>query len=837
VLLGFHPFAWRARRAHAMARGSDVRRRIESLHRRVFRSPLPRRFTVPAIIASGLCVVLIGGVGFTRAGQSGSTNGPAAPAPGAAVARAQEAKTTPAGGPRAKADATTPAATLSASGTVVDAAHKPVAGASVILREWSAYRVLGMVSEVEGLFRGDEIPDTLAETKTDADGRFRFERVPAPGFPHLPEVGQSVFPWDVVALAPGRGLAWAQLTHHNQRTPITLTLGDEGTLRGRVVEPGGRPVGGAKVKVFGIGPLGQTGGNSGRTGDRLNLTWSAFPLGAKTDTDGRFTIRGLPRERAVTLVVTDPGHERLEAYAATTDAPQPDNVNRINRSGKAEEIRQPVHTGAFILTAKRTDHVLTGRVLFEADGKPAAGEWVHSGLKQVKAGEDGRYRLEGLTSGPLEVHASVYRSDAAPLDVTVEIPEEPKQFERDLVLPRGLVVTGRVVDGATGRGVEKASIDFAPKPVEGRTPTHYGFSRETDSDGRFRLVVPPGRGTLTLRSVPPAYPAPEGRFIGQTADPQLSREVEGRGGQTVAVADIRLTRTRGVVLRVVDPSGKPVAGARVDVRDINRWPWFNTRPGHTDAQGRYEAIGLPPGHATVLDITADAPPLGATVEIDAEPAGGAPKTLGVRLDPLVSLSGRVLDDQGRPIAGPVLHLYRDVMYSGQNSRSFGLQIETSDEVKADGTYTFDRLIPGATYNTQVEAGGHATATSNHVKIKPGQPVRLDDFRLPATDQEVRGVVVDAHGKFVGGVNVTYQSPDRTRALGAPNGSVWGQDTDASGRFHLTGLPRGPVRLMAYRRPEGARQSIRNMKYVDVQPGQAEVRIELPDPNERLRGIE
>ena len=43
--------------------------------------------------------------------------------------------------------------------------------------------------------------------------------------------------------------------------------------------------------------------------------------------------------------------------------------------------------------------------------------------------------------------------------------------------------------------------------------------------------------------------------------------------------------------------------------------------------------------------------------------------------------------------------------------------------------------------------------------------------------------------------------------------------------------------MVYRRPEGAERSIQNIKYVDVPPGQAEVRIELPDPNDRLRGID
>jgi uncharacterized GH25 family protein len=593
------------------------------------------------------------------------------------------------------------------------------------------------------------------------------------------------------------------------------------------------------VKVHGIDPLDRPDANGLGTDNRLNLIWSAFPLGATTDADGRFTIPGLPRDRVVTLIVTHAEHERLAVYAATTDQPQPDAVSRTFRSGQAIEHRQPVFSATFTLTAKPTNHVLTGRVVYEADGKPADGATVLHHSRPVKADPDGRYRIEGLAAGPLELHAISGGSDAAPLDLTVEIPDEPREETRDLTLPRGLVVTGRVFDGATGQGVAKAGVAFTPDPVAGRKPTVFGFSKETDAEGRFRLVVPPGRGTLQLRSTPPGFPPLPRLTIGTPPDPQLARDVEGQGGQTVEAAEFRLTRAAGLVLRVLDPAGRPVANARVDVRDINRWP--RNEPGRTDAQGRFEAVGLAPGQTTVFDVIADDAPLGATIEIDAEPApagaGGIGKTVDVTLQALGSLSGRVLDDEGRPLAAPVLHLYRDVTYRDASGRSFGLPVETRNEVNADGSYTFDRLVPGATYHSQAEAGGHATASGKHVKIAPGLAARVDEFRLPAVDGEVRGVVVDPQGKPVSGVTVGYERTDRTRSLYAPTGAVWFQTTDATGRFHLTGLPRGPIRLMAFRRPEGASRAIRNIKYVDVPPGAAEVRIELTDANDRLRGID
>ena len=856
ILLWFHPLVWRARQAHAaacdavcdavaaeqlgdvasysrtlarlalqiagslpaqglaMARVADVRHRIAVLNRRVFFTPLSWRVALPAMFALGLCVVLIGGLGFTRAGQVATTDDR-----------------------KVAAKPTVLAAKLSASGTVVDAEGRPVAGATVILREWSAYRVWGVKQEAtERLIRGEEVPDVLAETKTDDEGRFQFHDVPAPAFPEVAEAGKSVFPWDVVALAKGHGLAWVQLTLQHQRTPIALTLAAEGTLRGRIVEPGGKPVAGAKVKVHGVDPTGVTLGAGVETENRLNLNWAAFPLGATTDRQGRFTIHGLPREKVATVVVTDPRHERLCVFAATTDTPQPENVSRRYLNGKAHEIRDPIYTGEFTLTAKTTDHILTGQLHYEADGKAAAGAIVMYDGFQLRTDANGRFRIEGLASGTLELHAAVHDTDSAPLDTAIVIPQEPKETEHNFILPKGLVLRGRVVDGTTGRGVEKALLYFVPDEEEGKIPTVFGFSEETDADGRYRLVVPAGRGVIDVRTLPEPFTPPQSRYAGQPREPKFSRPVAGRGGDTLEVAEFRLMRGRVVTLRVIDLDGRPVANAQVYVRDMSRR--FDVAPGRTDAEGQYEAIGLSPDHGTVIDITAANRPLGATLEIaERETGGGETQSLEVRLQPLVSLTGRVLDVAGKPLVGPLLHLYRDVTDPEQSGQSFGMQVETRHRVEDDGTYKFDRLIPGATYNVDVEVEGHAKMSGQYVKIKPGQPVHVDDFRLPLADQPVKGIVVDARGKPLAGVTVSYKQRDWAQPLYAPAGGVWFQDTNAFGRFQLNSLPRGPIQLMVYSSPGAGEREIRKIKYVDVPPERSELRIELPDPNDRLRGID
>jgi hypothetical protein len=183
-------------------------------------------------------------------------------------------------------------------------------------------------------------------------------------------------------------------------------------------------------------------------------------------------------------------------------------------------------------------------------------------------------------------------------------------------------------------------------------------------------------------------------------------------------------------------------------------------------------------------------------------------------------------------------LFRDVKYPSQSGRSFGVSIATPHDVNDDGTYTFNSLIPSATYNAQVELTGYPNASSEHVRVNPGQPARLKDFRLPAVDQEVSGIVVDPRGKPLAGITVNYDRSNDNRGLYAPKGGVWFQDTDAAGRFHLTSLPRQPVKLMIYRNPGGAGgQQIEGIKYADARPGQTDVRIEMPDANDRLRGID
>jgi hypothetical protein len=209
-------------------------------------------------------------------------------------------------------------------------------------------------------------------------------------------------------------------------------------------------------------------------------------------------------------------------------------------------------------------------------------------------------------------------------------------------------------------------------------------------------------------------------------------------------------------------------------------------------------------------------------------------SIEVRLQPIASLTGRVLDEEGKPLTDPVVRLFSDVQFPER----LGTTVAAATDIRVDGSFSFDRLLAGANFRVDVSADGHASLAGERIRANSGEINRLKELRLPAADQELNGVVVDPRGQPVAGATVGFQRT-ADRQLMPPRSGRWFQQTDGQGRFHLTALPRGLITLMAYCNPAGADRSIRNMVRVEAQAGGQgnDVRIVLPDPNERLRGIE
>jgi hypothetical protein len=496
--------------------------------------------------------------------------------------------------------------------------------------------------------------------------------------------------------------------------------------------------------------------------------------------------------------------------------------------------KKPVYSDEFSVALKPTAHRLVGRVVFEATGKPAVGASVRT-LHHAATESDvyGKFVVENLPAGKIELHLTARQTDAAPLEIRLTLPDEPKTVEHTFKLPPGLVVTGRIVDEETGAGVARIELNYRPRTEPGQIPSMFGFRTETETGGRFRLVVPPGRRSLEIWKLPQSYPDPLTYAAGTNAHRRFKRDINGKPGETFQGVTFRLDRGKAVVLMVLDEKGQPVAGAEVYHR-VRTSP--DEAPSRTDAAGRCRLTGVDREYGATVDVIHPTQPLGARVVIRPEDpdAGPAATTIDVKLQRTATLTGRVVDEEGKPLVDPNVLLYSDIQYPER----LGTSVATAAEVRDDGSFSFKRMKVFVDYYVWIFAHGHAILSSEHIRAKSGEIYHPKEFRLPVADEALDGIVVDPRGQPVVGATVWFQHAGN-RQLMAPLSGRWFHETDSLGRFHLTALPRGPLTLTAYRKPEGADRSIRDMVRVEAQAGGQgnEVQIVLSDPNERLRSIE
>jgi hypothetical protein len=230
----------------------------------------------------------------------------------------------------------------------------------------------------------------------------------------------------------------------------------------------------------------------------------------------------------------------------------------------------------------------------------------------------------------------------------------------------------------------------------------------------------------------------------------------------------------------VDPQGQPVAGAAVwlpveDSAEEAYQAYLKAGPAAvTGADGRF-AVALPDG-TNELEVCVPGS-LTALVETDLASAG--PVTVVIR--PGASISGQVVDAEGAPLAGISL----ETSLAGRpeenvilfSSPCFHQSGKTRASTGPKGLFTLAPLEPG--WYTVRAADG----------LVESAPVRV------ASGQALRGMrLIAEHGAQVAG-RVT--APDGSPVPGAKVscGSV-SAETDAAGRYRLTGIAPGSRRVSA-----------------------------------------
>ena len=609
----------------------------------------------------------------------------------------------------------------------------------------------------------------------------------------------------------------------------------EGGLRGRVLDPEGRPLSGAVVMAY----RQMTAADRDQPSELAPVT---------TGSDGSFVFGGLA-----------PGYYNLAAAAPGFAA-----------GGRVSISIGGVATTSWVDVAlRRGGAILSGRVL-EAGGGPIPGASVEirGGASvphplrgpspqlhtfTVKTDATGTYRVQ-LAEWTYQVTAAA--SGYAPARSLVDLRGDET---RDLPLVPTGQVSGRVV--AVVHGVPVAGAEVVAVPLDHRAsrPRHAdGVGELRWRDDMFVLTAPPGQYAVIARQGPLV-----GRLAGRLVIPaggvvppieivlEMGMTVEGtvrtRGKpargvhvQLVAPDPVAAAAARGVPIAKTDedgryrlvgvPSGEyrlqvPSAGGPlVDEPLAVRGPTsrdlsmpeaaelrgvvltadgrpasrallrLDGRPRFADAEGRFSFTRLPPRQTTLEARLGDEAVRLDEVAVET----GDPKDLVVRLAPGARISGLVVWEDGRPavdipvIASP--RLERDELIFGMMSPP------DPPRTARDGAFTIGGLAGGMVTVAAVvpgtQLGWASPGTAQHASVPLVAGEHRRDIKLVVSRRAelIAGVVLDPAGAPVAGarVDVLKETTDATTG----EREIHRGWTGADGSFRIEGLPRATFTLEA-----------------------------------------
>lgn len=533
------------------------------------------------------------------------------------------------------------------TGSVADEAARPVAGARVVLYHRKSRWGLGN--------------RIVAETRSGADGRFRFEK--PIGFELAVPHKYAQDSYILLALHPKHAFAWANIEQGKPQHlhKLVLTRAHEDTVT--VTDADGKPVQGAEVWLSW----------AGRADDAnpafrsfLNLPENIGLIVAETDERGLARIANLPRTdcrfmaTAAGYARTWPVTERITLYKAASVSGKV--VTKKGQPVKGALIRmEPLFRYHFYLLA-RTD--AEGR--FKIAGIPAKG-WL--GNDEVT----GRYRLT-VESAAVAAPGRVIQLD-------------PGEATRDITwrAAKGRLVRVTVLEPETDRPIHGVRI-MGWSGVHGRRRLN-GF---TDRNGIVEWRVDADSVSVTFLS------PPEGTYVVEDpAQGRRSHEINLTDGITEATlhAPSKLGRLVTLHGRVQFPDGRPAAGIAIATANSGPCQLSGGGIAHalTNRDGSFELKDVPDGLDLFLYAhTADHRYVLAEEISPKDGAFDLP-------NPLVMRPGRradvlITDEKGNPRANLALKI---------KPRKWGRNVFRAEDrearTDANGRLRIDGIVPGLEY--------------------------------------------------------------------------------------------------------------------------------------------
>lgn len=338
---------------------------------------------------------------------------------------------------------------------------------------------------------------------------------------------------------------------------------------------------------------------------------------------------------------------------------------------------------------------------------------------------EGQYLLTALATG--------YRPVQVPVKVTTG------ESQLDVVMARGTFIRGRVLD-EYGRPAPRISVLVEPT----------GNAVLADDEGRFTADVP-SPGFYVLQAHHSDWGGGETKVTAPAEGVELHLEPK---------AGLRVT---------VESGGRRLEGAEVNVWQDHEAVFRNDRPSGSD--GVVLMRGVPAGKYSLIAVHRDFLPSARQQVLLRE---GELTEVTVSLDPGGSLSGQVVDEHGAPIAGA----HVGAIPRGSDPAITG----------ADGRFEIRPVRPGRSY--RLEALHPSYDQKDRVIAEVGgEPAAI----VLVKRNSFRGRVVDEHGTPITSFRVESQdivSPDGRfeLPLAAEEGRIFAVVEAAGFQPHMLDAP-------------------------------------------------
>jgi protocatechuate 3,4-dioxygenase beta subunit len=755
---------------------------------------------------------------------------------------------------------------------VLDAGGQALAGVQVRLYQ-ETYGTDAYYSEV-----------TLAsEAAAKADGSFSLA---------APAESESRRYGTLVARKDGLAFGFATWDMSQDQT-LDLTLGEAKPLAGVVADEKDQPIPEAAVSVY----LLQIGDGFRQWG--LSMRLAPHLLTTHTDAAGRFCFPNLPADAGADLLVRTPSRATICTYAPSMYG-GPSLRYRAGQTDI--RIAQPVEAKIEgVIIQKQTKQPVGGLTLrlIYAGNRPLDGHDAIAvqadGTFAALALPAGQYALQLVTPRngladwvaapvPVELKAGEARaglkievSKGGLLEITVTDAASNKPLEKASV---GVSQSGQYVSGTSNaqgiirlrlapgtcqvQNIFKQGYSSTAKPQtvtieEGTTqrltatlqevPKVRGIVRDPDgapvSGARVR-IMPAGyqdttsdaEGRFEIAWDRREYPTERAVFCVLARHEARNLAAVADLAEGVTARDVKLESGIALTGRVVDPNGKGIGGARVNVM-LYMGGWGSSlNPGQTqttDRSGSFEIRGAPARQRYDLYASASGYGSARSETVNTDNAATDRFDTGVlTLAPAnLSVSGLVVDLQDRLVPNASV---------GVQSFGDGQPERVSAQTDAEGRFTLAGVCPGQ-LTLRVDAGQGSKRLSARVLTEggaagikiivregqsPTQRVggRSYEQLVSGTGRIIAGVAVDEKGQPVKGVPVKVCC-HKTLREGRPTWmfsdfSALSGTTDAQGRFAIELKEDGEYNLLFS--PDKLAATI----VYDVPVGRKDVKAALPE---------